>query len=344
MSRLRVALVATGLCALSASQTLWVRPAQADDAAASKAACTLSGTAQMPVDLTIYDKPDGGNAIARFTGGDTPLVALDFFADGGKRARVQTGTGSGGFRIDGYVDAAKIPVVTRNNVAVIAHHLWIAPQREVSVASAGLGKLRIKRVVKRPFSQTFTAWANCSDLGIGTKVAAGWSPPGDARGYVAKKDVELYSDSGSDRSLVTILTPSPDSNGILLWSTERKGAWVHLIHHSDVVIDAWARARDLKALPKGETMDQAVGPVTKRNPPQLKLAATPKVVTAAKAVPVRSGASEKSPVIGEIETGAEVYVLDIVAGWASVLPKNLNVAPHGESSFWAKASELGATP
>lgn len=344
MARLRAALIATGLGALAALQPFGERPAQAEEATGTKANCTLSGTVQMPVDLPIYDKADGDNAIARFTGSDTALVATDFFTGGGKRVRVQTGTGSGGFRIDGFVEASKVPVATRANIAVIAHHLWIAPQREVSVSSAGLGKLRIKRVVKRPFSQTFTAWASCGDLGLGTKTAGGWSPPGDARGYVAKKDVELYDSHESDRSLVTILTPSADSNGILLWSTERRGGWVHLIHHSDVVIDAWARTRDLKALPKGETMDQAVGSVTKRNPPQLKLAANPKVVTSSKAVPVRSGASEKSPVIGEIETGAEVYVLDIVAGWASVLPKSLNVAPHGDGSFWAKASDLGVSP
>jgi len=343
MSRRHIALIACGLFAAGAAQTLGEKPAQADGAT-TQSTCTLSGTAQMPVNEVIYDKSDGGSAIARFTGSDTPLVATDFFFGNGKRVRVQTGTGSGGFRIDGWVDASKVPVQTRNNITIISDHLWLAPQREVSVQSAAPGKLRIKRVVKTPFSQTFTAWASCGDLGLGTKVAAGWTPPGDARGYVAKKDVELWSSNESDKSLVTILTPNEYSNGILLWSTERKGGWVHVMHHSDVVIDAWARSRDLKALPRGETMDQPAGTSTRRNPPQLKLAANPKTATATKDVPIRSNASEKAPVIGTIETGAEVYVLDIVAGWASVLPKSLNVAPHGDGSFWAKASELGVAP
>lgn len=344
MAKSHAALVACGLVALAATQISNPPTAKAQDASAAKSSCTLNGTAQMPVDLPIYDKSDGGSAIARFTGADTPLVATDFFFSGGQRVRVQTGTGSGGFRIDGWVDASKVPVVTRSTVAVIEHHLWIAPQREVSVQSAGLGKLRVKRNVKSPFNQTFTAWADCSDLGLGTRTPAGWTPPGDARGYVAKKDVELWSSNEEDKSLVTILTPVEDSNGILLWSIERKGGWIHIMHHSDVVIDAWARAKDLKALPKGETMDQPVANVSKRNPPQLKLAANPKVVTASKDVPVRGSASEKAAVIGTIETGAELYVLDIVAGWASVLPKNLNVAPYGDGSFWAKASELGVSP
>lgn len=343
MSRRHIALVACGLFAAGATESLGEGAARADGATA-KSSCTLSGIAQMPVNEVIYDKADGGKAIARFTGGDTPLVATDFFFGGGKRVRIQTGTGSGGFRINGWVDATKVPVVTRSNIPVIVNHLWIAPQRQVSVQNAGTSKLRIKRVVKQPFNQTFTAWARCGNLGIGTKVPAGWTPPGDARGYVAKKDVELWSGYDADKSLVTILTPAAGSNGILLWSTERKRGWVHVMHHSDIVLDAWARTRDLKALPRGETMDQPVAASTRRGAPQLKLAANPKTATASKDIPIRSKASEKAPVIGTIETGGEVYVLDIVAGWASVLPKNLNVAPHGSGSFWSKASELGVAP
>lgn len=332
------------LAGLAALTVLGPSRARADDPAAASTICTLSGTAQMPVDLTIYDKSDGGKAIAKFTGADTPLVASDFFTGTDKRAKVVTSTGSGSFRIEGWVDASKVPVFTKSKVAVTANHVWIAPEREVGVVGAGTGKLRVKREVKSPFAQTFTAWADCSALGLTQRTPAGWSPPGDARGYVAKKDVELYSSADDGRSLVTILTPVESSNGILLWSTEKRGGWVHVEHHSDVIIDAWARTRDLSALPKGETMDQQAGSTTKRNAPQLKLAANPRVVSATRDVRIRAAASDKGAVIGMIEAGAEVYVLDIVAGWASVVPKKLNVMPHGSDSFWARASELGVSP
>ena len=52
-------------------------------------------------------------------------------------------------------------------------------------------------------------------------------------------------------------------------------------------------------------------------------------------------AGDSNPVVGRIEANTETYVLDIVAGWASVLPKSLNVTPHGDYQFWVKASELG---
>jgi hypothetical protein len=34
-------------------------------------------------------------------------------------------------------------------------------------------------------------------------------------------------------------------------------------------------------------------------------------------------------------------VLDLVAGWASVMPKTLNVVPGPDGQFWVKAADLG---
>lgn len=320
-------------------------PATAEDTAAAPAtstACNLSGIVQMPVNLAIYDKDDGGSPIARFSGGDTALAASDFFSSGGKRAQVRTGTGTGSFRIAGWVDASKIPVFTANRIPIVSGHLWIAAHRKVDVSSGSGAKLRIKKKVHSPMSQTFSAWAPCSSLTLDEKTPSGFTPPGHARGYVLKKDqLEVYDDYKNDRNLVTVINKAAGSTGVLLWSEERKGAWVHLIFHGDVIVSGWARARDLKALPKGETMDIQHGPVTKRQPPQLKLADTPKLIKTTKEVPIRTGAKEDAPVIGRIEADTETYVLDQIAGWASVLPKSLNVAPWGDGHFWVKASDLG---
>jgi hypothetical protein len=111
-------------------------------------------------------------------------------------------------------------------------------------------------------------------------------------------------------------------------------------YHGDVEIRGWALARQLKALPRGETMDIQHGPVSKRQPPQLALASKPELIKTTAEVPIRSGAGDDKPVIGRIESGTETYVLDTVAGWASVLPKSLNVAPYGDHQFWVKASDL----
>lgn len=328
--------------ALGAAFALSAPPAEADTI--QTASCSLTGSTLPAIDTLIYEKASGGSAIARLTGAKVGLVASDFFAGASDRVHVKTSLGAGGFRIEGWIDVKRLPVFTDKNVPVIQSHIWIGAQREVTVVGAGSGKLRVKRQVGLPFNQAFTGWAECGALSLSATTPSGWTPAGNARAYVAKKDVELY-DSGDDgRNLLTLLSPDSNGDGIVLWSTEKKGGWVRLVHHSDVVIDAWARAKDLKALPRGELQDSQPPSTSRRNPPALKLSGKANSATAPKDIEIRATASEKGKLIGTLEAGAEVYVLDIVAGWASVLPKVLNVAPHGEGQFWVKASSLGVTP
>lgn len=339
-ARITAGLSVIGIALLSLGQE--ARPARADPAQVTS--CTLSGSTLPTINSVIYESSSGSDAIGKLTGGKVGITASDFFANGGDRIKIKTSSGSGGFRLEGWIDATKLSLYTTKKVPVVENHVWVAAQREVTAVSAGNSKLRVKRQVGSPFSQAFTGWAPCGSLSLTASTPSGWSPEGSARGYVAKKEVELYDSGDEGRSMITMLNPDSSSDGILLWSTERKGAWVHLEHHSDVVIDAWAKASDLKALPKGETQDYQPGATTKRNPPTLALSGDAKTATAPKDMEIRASASDKGKVIGTLESGAEVYVLDIVAGWASVLPKALNISPHGDGSFWVKAKTLGVSP
>jgi hypothetical protein len=58
-------------------------------------------------------------------------------------------------------------------------------------------------------------------------------------------------------------------------------------------------------------------------------------------VPLRGAAKDGGPIIGVIEPDAEAYVIDIMAGWVSVMPKALDVVPPDGGLFWVKRSELG---
>jgi hypothetical protein len=300
----------------------------------------VQGTAQMPPDVLIYDKQN--QAFARFTGGETALSVSDFSASQTPpRVRVQTGTGSGSFRLDGYVDAGKVPVYTKRNVPVVAGHVWIGANQLVGVIGAWTGQLKVKKTVTRPMSQSFSGAAACDSFTLEARTPPGWSVPGHARGYVVKQDsIELYEDADEGRVVVTLYRAS-DSEGILVWSSERKGGWVHVEYHGEIVIDAWARARDLQALPPGERMDEAAGPTIKKGTPRVSLQNPPRLVTTTHEVPIRIKAADTSPVVGRIEPNTETYVLDVMAGWASVLPKSLHVTPHADYHFWVKANELG---
>ncbi|HMR75116.1 MAG TPA: hypothetical protein PKD61_08390 [Polyangiaceae bacterium] len=326
---------------LALASFLIAAPGAAETTAASKPACSVSGEAEMPVNLPIYDKADGGTPIARFSGGDTALRATDFFASAGKRVAVETGTGTGSFRISGFTDASKVPVFSAHRLSVVPGHLYIAPHQRLEVTSGANNRLKVKKRITTPIHQTFNTWVDCSSLTLARKSSTSHTVSGHARGYVLKKDnVELYDTWQKDRTLVTVLNKAAGSTGVLLWSEEQRGGWVHVEYHGEVIINAWARSRELRALPRGETMDVKRGAVTKRSPPQLKLADTPKVVKTTKEIPIRSAAKDDAPIIGKIEADTETYVLDIMAGWASVLPKSLNVAPHGDGQFWVKASDV----
>lgn len=345
MSRLRTALTGGALVLPALAFALASGPARAQSKGSngSGSQCVLRGVVRMPANLPIYDKSSGGEAFARFTGSDTALAASNFPADPNKgRAQVQTGTGTGSFRIAGYADASRIPVHTDVAIPVVSGHLYLGAKRKVKVLAAKAGRLKIQQVLKKPIQQTFTAWASCSSLSLTTSTPPGWSVPGHARGYVVKKDeVTLYDDWHGDRSEVTALHRAPGGNGILLWSDKRRGAYVHVEYHGAITINAWARSRDLKALPPGETMDELAGPVTKPNPPRLKLQSNPQVVKTTREIPLRIEAKDDGRVVGLIEKDTETYVIDTVAGWANVLPKALNIAPYGGHQFWVKAKDLG---
>ncbi len=302
--------------------------------------CAYEGRATLPPDLFIEDLPAGGKVVGRFTGGPTAL-RVSAFPPGAPagRARVATGTGTGSFRLTGYTEVARIPFFSARPLEVVPGHLWIGERREVRVLGSQGDRVEVELRLTEPLRQTFRATTACNSLALEASSPAGWKVPGDARGYVVARDqVELYDQPGPDRALVTVLNLA---GGMLLWSRESREGFVHVEYHGPVVIDAWARERQLRALPAGETQDAAAPPVRQPGRPELRLADIPREIVTRKEVSLRSGASEAAPFIGAIEPNTPTYVLDVVAGWASVLPRSLHVAPPDQGQFWASATDLG---
>jgi hypothetical protein len=60
-----------------------------------------------------------------------------------------------------------------------------------------------------------------------------------------------------------------------------------------------------------------------------------------KSVVLRLAPKADATALGQVEPGTELYVTDIVAGFASVLPKAMNLAPAAGGQFWVDRAELG---
>lgn len=323
------------------SSCLWVTLAAACGVLSTTAAhaedgCVLRGEPLLSPSVSLYDAPVGGTEIAHFTGAKVALSVSSFPEASGARAAVETT----GFRIKGFVRARDIPVFAARAVPVYAGHVWIGEARRVSVVGAAAGRLRVEKSVAWPLVGSFQGWAPCDSFTLEERVPSGWSPPGGARGYVVKRDrIELFSEAKGD--VVTTIERAIDGPGVLLWSDSREGNWIHVEHHGEVVIDAWAQAKDVAPLPPGETMDQLAPGTTRSGTPRIQVQGSPRVVRGAVPVLLRAAASDASAVIGGIDAGVDVVVLDVVAGWASVIPKALNIAPAGTGQFWVRAKELG---
>ncbi len=320
--------------ALGAWRDAWAEPPRQGEVFVP---CALRGRATMPLDTIITDT--GGRPIARFSGAETMVTVAGLSSASPPRARVETGSGHGGFRVRGFIEAKRLPIATSRSVPVVAGRVWIGARRSVSIVAAAPDKLKVEKKVTTPLQQSFTASASCSDLALGAQVPPGWSPAGDARGFVLRSS-SLDLHDLPQGNVVSVLQKAPDVAGVLFFSTEQRGTWVHVEFHGEVVIDGWARATDLQPLPRGETMDQLASPPFVRGPARLALPNSPRVVKTTREVPLRAAAKEGEP-IGAIEAGAETYVLDVVAGWASVLPKALDVMPVENGQFWVKKEELG---
>ena len=128
---------------------------------------------------------------------------------------------------------------------------------------------------------------------------------------------------------------------MLLWSTESQGGYVHVVYHEDIVIDAWVASADLVALKQGETMDRLAPTSAVTGAARLSMDDKTTLVRAQKDVPLRLSPQEAAKPVGAIETGGEVYLVQTVLGWTSVLPRALNVLPPGDRSFWVPSSEVG---
>ncbi len=313
--------------------------AESTQAAVSSPSCKLKGTAPVMKGAKLYDAPTGGRTIATFTGALVPMTLSAIPADPASgRAKLATSESAPTLRVEGYIAPADVQVFTARDIPVINGHIWISSAQKVKLVGAAGDSLRAELLISGSEGQTAKATASCDAFALQRGVATKMEVPGSARGYLMKtSSVDLFDRPNGD---VIFSLKMLEGTAQLFWSTEAKSGFVHIMYRGDLTIDAWARLKDLEPLKKGEIMDQYIPPTTAVAGAQLALDKAPPIVKATKAVPIRARRDLKEKPIGEIEAGAEVYLLETVAGWTNVLPKALGMTPPDEGGFWIPAAEV----
>lgn len=303
--------------------------------------CGQRGRVVFDKDTIVTDA--SGRRLARFSGGESAVTFIAPPSGNGDLARIQTGTGRGSFRVDGFVKAAELPIYAGVNLPIVSGRLWLGAGTRVTAAGVSGGKVRIDKQLTRPFKQRFTTTAECSSLTFTPPAPTPAAMPGNARVYLMKvPGLDLYDDVPPTGEPFATLQRSQLDDNVPFYSTEARGGFVHIQYRGELNVDAWARASELQALPRGETSDTApTSFMLLSSPPQLALSQLPRSVKTTRELPLRISAREADPPIGIIEADTELYLMDTVAGWVKVLPKSLHVLPVDELAFWVKASELG---
>lgn len=340
LGRVCVSAVVLGVAAVGtpgSPRGVEVRMAAADDGGS----CALHGSPVMPKSASIYDAASGGSAVVTFTEQPVELTVSQIPADAtAGRAKVRTG---GGIRVEGFIDPQAVPTYAARDLPVVLGHVWIAEGRKVRVTGTADGSLKVQAKLSGSIAQTLSATAPCDALTLTKRPRPAWDVPGNARGYVAKTDtLELHDGAGGP--VVFTLEVGEPGGGLLMWSTEARKGYVHVMAHEDAIIDGWVPQRQLTALKRGEMMDQVAPPESVVAPARLAVEGKPIVVKALREVPLRLTTSDQAKPVGVVEAGGEVYVMETITGWSSVLPHALNVLPAGDRSFWVRAAEIGLSP
>ena len=304
--------------------------------------CNLSGLAHPDLDLPLLN--GSGQTVARFGGAPINLTLSAFPEDASGRMYLAT-SGSGRLRVSGYVHAKSFPLFLKNDVPVAGSYIFLTRGSRVEFAGSSGDKIQVTLKTSSPLAEIYTVNLPCDGVTLSPNERTDLpSAPiaGQARGYyMSSATAPLFDAPGTRATPVTTIHLASDARGILFFGDKREGDFIHVLYRHDVRIDGWMSVKDLALLPKGELVDQRSHKPADSQASKLTVSSDAKLYRASRELALYGKADPKQEPIGLVPAGTELYVLDVVVGWANVLPKQLDIVPLNEKRFWVRASELG---
>lgn len=301
--------------------------------------CTIKGAQPLPKGQQLLDAPKDGRSLGQFTGATGPLTAT-LPSEMSERAKVSTSAGKPTVRIDGWMPASALPIHTARDVPVLQGNLWLATGHRVQPIKATGTQLTAELTVQGSQDRKVRGTAPCDAYSLDRTRPTPLDIPGNARGYLTKGTSLTFFDNANGTEILELAMA--DGASQLFWSTESRGAFVHVLGRGDLVVDAWIRLKELAPLKKGEMMDQYIPPSSQVAGAQLKLENDPKLHTAPREIPIRLRPNDKDKPIGVVEKGAEIYEVGSTPRWINVLPKELHITPPSDAGYWIPSDALAS--
>jgi hypothetical protein len=299
--------------------------------------CPIGGSAVLAKGVPLWNAASAGAEVGSFAGQPTPMRIESLPEDGKGRAHVRTGPG---LCIDGFVDAQELALYSAKPIPIVEGHVFIAEGQRAKLWSTSAGEVMVEFRLSGAVHQVERVAVRCSSLALSPPPRPERDVPGDARGHLPRTGrVDVHPSPGAPASF-TLHAVDPET-GPLFWSTEKSGRFVHVLLNEELVIDGWVEEQELVALKPGETMDRLAPPQAVPAGARLVLGGQPVVARAKAGARIRLSSQDAAAVVGTLDAGTEVYVLETVLGWSSILPKTLELLPPQGRSFWVKAADLG---
>jgi hypothetical protein len=301
--------------------------------------CVVDGRGVVDKGIVVWSAREGGVPVAQFASQEVVLSVSEWPVETAGRARVRIGKAAGAVRLEGWVEATKIPISARRDLPVVAGHVSVARGQPLDLRGARGGKLAVSTSIFAT-GQKVDALAACDAIAIGRQRVENGSIPDAAARFVSKEATLALFDAAAGKQIHELRLPGPKS-GLLFWSTERSGGFVRIKHGPPLVIDAWAREEALAPFPKGELLDSvAPSVIVTTSAPQLKVEGSTKTIKVARDSPLRLAAEPTAKPIGIVEEGAELIVVDTVAEWSRIFPKGLELVPPDGKDFWVRTRDV----
>ncbi len=298
--------------------------------------CKVSGLAPFEKGVQIFDAATGGKVIATFSGVLTPATLTEIpLGDAVERVRISTSQGAGAFRIDGWVAPKDVPLYSSRPLPVIGQSVAIADQQALRFVGATAQGVRVEHAIVGTQNQVLATTAPCDALALGP--VATTPTPETGKPYRMKvSQLDLYAAPGGP---IVFSMNMLEGATLLLWNLETSRGYFRVRSVTDVIIEAWVKQRGLEPLRPGELTDAYEPPLPKGaliglNEP------LPQVVRALRDVPIRVDHEAEAQIIGALETGAEVYLIANIEGWAHVMPKTLSVKAPDGGGFWVPEKDV----